>query len=218
MAATTAMLSQFRGDLLLGGHCFAATVTKTGTTTTNQATVTSLSSITSLAVGMGLSGGGFPVGTVIASIDSTSQITASKNSTAGASGATLTLTGDPFKVALIRVSMAGNYDAASTGYGNITGNSDEVSGTGYTAGGAALTNVAPSVTGGVAVASFGNPSWSAASFSFRAAMFYNAGARLGVANRGVAVFDFGSDQAVSGGGTVTLIIPSVSSSSGLIRI
>jgi hypothetical protein len=217
MPVTTAMLTSFKQDMLLAGHCFAATVSRTGTTTTNQPTATSFSSISGIAVGMAVSGGGFPVGTVIASIDNTSQITGSKNSTLGAGSATLTVSGDAFKLALIRASMNGTYNADSTGYGNLQGNADEVTGAGYSVGGVTLTSVAPATSAGFAMASFQNPSWTSASFTFRAAMLYNASARLGVANRGVAVFDFGLDEQVTGG-TVTVIMPTMSASTALIRV
>jgi len=39
------------------------------------------------------------------------------------------------KIALIKASPSGTYGAATTNYSDVTGNSDEASGTGYSAGG-----------------------------------------------------------------------------------
>ena len=53
---------------------------------------------------------------------------------------------DAFKVALFKAnaSITGTYDATTTNYSNVTGNSDELpNGSGYTTGGYALTNVNP---------------------------------------------------------------------------
>ena len=50
---------------------------------------------------------------------------------------------DTLKIALLKATASGSgtYGAASTNYSDITGNSDETSGTGYSAGGNTLTNV-----------------------------------------------------------------------------
>ena len=42
---------------------------------------------------------------------------------------------DSIKMALIKATPAGTYGAATTNYSDVTGNSDEASGTNYTAGG-----------------------------------------------------------------------------------
>ena len=42
---------------------------------------------------------------------------------------------DSIKLALIKASPSGTYDATTTNYSDVTGNSDEASGTNYTAGG-----------------------------------------------------------------------------------
>jgi hypothetical protein len=122
-------------------------------------------------------------------------------------------TGDAFKVALIKVSPTGTYGAASTNYSNITGNSDEVSGTGYTAGGAALTSVTPTTSGTTAYCDFSDVSWTSASFSATACMIYNSGK----SNKAVSTHDFGGTQTVSSG-TFTLVFPTADSSNAIIRI
>jgi len=123
-------------------------------------------------------------------------------------------TGNTFKVALIKVGPAGTYGAASTNYSNITGNSDEVSGTGYSAGGTALTNVTPTTSGTTAYWTFSpNPSWTTATFSATAAMIYNTSS----SNRAVATYDFGGTQTVSVG-TFTLVMPTADASNAVLRI
>lgn len=123
-------------------------------------------------------------------------------------------TGNAFKMALIKVSPAGTYDASSTNYSNITGNSDEVSGTGYTAGGTALTNVTPTTSGTTAYWTFSpNPSWTSATFSTTACMVYNTSS----SNKSVSVHDFGGTQTVSAG-TFTVVMPTADASNAILRI
>src|SRR5437868_2637029 len=87
-------------------------------------------------------------------------------------------TGHVFKFALIKVAPAGTYGAASTNYSNITGNTDEVTGTGYSAGGFAWTaaqNLTPLTSGTQAYWSWSvNPSWTSATFSTIGGMIYNS--------------------------------------------
>lgn len=126
-------------------------------------------------------------------------------------------TGNVFKIALIKVGPAGTYGASSTNYSNITGNSDEASGTGYSAGGFAWTaaqNITPSNTAGNAFWQFSvNPSWTSATFSTTAGMIYNSSA----SNKSVSTHDFGGTQTVSAG-TLTLVQPSNAASTSLLQI
>lgn len=121
--------------------------------------------------------------------------------------------GNTFKFALIKVTPTGTYGAASTNYSNITGNTDEVTGTGYSAGGAATTNSGVSTSGTTAIADFGNVSWTSASFSTTGTMMYNSTAT----NRAVALWDFGGTQTVTAQ-TFTLSMPASGASTSLIRI
>ena len=63
---------------------------------------------------------------------------------------------DAFKIALFKAnsSISGTYGAATTNYSDVTGNSDETSGTGYSSGGNTLTNVDPTTSGTTAFADF----------------------------------------------------------------
>lgn len=215
---TTAMLVTFKRDLFSARFCFNQSRTFTADTTNTAFTLANVSALTGLAVGMSLSGTGIPAGTVIASIDSSTGITMSKAATATGSTVTVTTVGDSFKAALIKVSPTGTYDATSTQYSDITGNSDEVTGTGYTAGGIALTNVDPTFTSTTAFVDFSpDPSWTSASFSARGTMLYNTTRRGPVANQGSSVHDFGGTQTVTSG-TFTLVFPTADSSNAILRI
>jgi hypothetical protein len=113
-----------------------------------------------------------------------------------------------FKIALYTSSAT--LDAGTTAYTT----SNEVSGTGYTAGGNALTvSVAPTSSGTTAYISFNDTSWYTATFTARGALIYNTSQ----ANAAVAIFDFGSDKSVVGG-TFTITFPAATSSSAVIRI
>ena len=81
---------------------------------------------------------------------------------------------DTLKIALLKSQAAGSgtYGAASTNYTNITGNSDEASGSGYSAGGNTLTNVTPVADSTTAICDFSDTTWSSASFTTCGAMIY----------------------------------------------
>jgi hypothetical protein len=90
--------------------------------------------------------------------------------------------------------------------------SNEVVGTGYTAGGVTLTGVTVNSSGYTAYVSFTNPVWTSASFTARAALIYNSSK----ANRSIAVLDFGADKTVSGN-TFTIALPGNTAADALIR-
>jgi hypothetical protein len=228
MAITTAMATSFKAEMFSGGHCFNATVTPTGTTI-GTTTVSSVSSMAGVAVGMTVLDTGnssIPANTVVASIDSATQLTLSKAATGSFPGTALSISGDVFKMALIKVSASGTYGAASTNYTNITGNSDETSGTGYTATGTTLTNVSPTTSGTTGFVNFSpNPSWTSASFSTIGCMIYNTSVRNGGTSgtnttgggRCCSVHDFGGTQTVTTG-TFTVLMPTANSTSAILRI
>lgn len=122
--------------------------------------------------------------------------------------------GNSFKMALIKSGMAGTYGAASTNYSNITGNSDEASGTNYTAGGATLTRVDPTSSGTTAYTTFSSPvTWSTATISAAACMIYNTTA----SNAAVSVHDFGGTVS-STAGTFTVTLPTADASNAILRL
>jgi hypothetical protein len=146
-----------------------------------------------------------------------SQVTLSKAHTGTITTATITFTGDAFKVALIKVSPTGTYGAASVNYSDITGNSDEVSGTGYTAGGIALTNSTPTTSGTTAFTDFADVSWTTASFSTTACMIYNTSAAR--RDREPCGVDARLRRHADGDrGTFTLVFPTPDASNAILRI
>ncbi len=92
---------------------------------------------------------------------------------------------------------------------------NEITGTGYTAGGQALSNVTVSSTSdGIVYVSFSNPTWNPAQFTARGALIYNTTR----SNASIAVLDFGSDKTQAGNNTFTVALPPDTASSALIRI
>jgi hypothetical protein len=87
---------------------------------------------------------------------------------------------------------------------------NEVSGSGYTAGGQALTGVAISSSGYVAYVNWSNVSWTAA-LTARCALIYN----VTQGNKSIAVLDFGSDKTSTT--TFTITMPANTSTTALIR-
>lgn len=72
----------------------------------------------------------------------------------------------------------------------IYSSTNEVSGTGYTAGGEILLNVVVSSGQGTGYATFDNPFWAGANFSTRGALIYNSTK----GNKSIGVLNFGSNQ------------------------
>lgn len=215
---TSAMLTSWKADAAFSAlHCFNATVSKNGDTHTSV-TVDNLANVTGLAVGMAVTGSGVAANTVIARILSSTSVELSKATTTSLTGTSLTFTADVFKLALIKVSPTGTYDAGTTNYTDVTGNSDEIAnGNGYTTGGIALTNAGPTTSGTTAFTDFADVSWTSATFSVRGCIIYNTTQRGPIATRGVAVFDFGGTQQVTAG-TFTLVFPTPDSSNAILRI
>lgn len=92
---------------------------------------------------------------------------------------------------------------------------DEVVGTGYTAGGKLLEGltVSADVNTGTVYANFDNVSWPGASFIARCALIYNATQ----GNRSVAVLDFGADKNFTAM-TNTVTMPANTATTALIRL
>lgn len=116
--------------------------------------------------------------------------------------------GHSFKFALYTPSAT--LDAATTAYSTL----NEVSSSGYTAGGFALTNVDPSQSGTTAMCTFAaNPTWSGVTFTTSQGLLYNDSQ----SDRAVAVFDFSGSQMVTAG-TFTITLPSVTPTTALLRL
>jgi hypothetical protein len=113
------------------------------------------------------------------------------------------------------------YMALYTAFADINDNTvvyastNEVVGTGYTAGGQALSNVTISSTSnGVVYVSFSNVVWNSVQFTTRGALIYNSTK----SNASIAVLDFGSDKTQTGNNTFSVLLPPDTSSSALIQI
>ena len=115
------------------------------------------------------------------------------------------LTTDTLKLALYTASA--NLDASTTVYTT----SNEITGTGYTAGGEIVTGAAISSSGYTAWVTFNNVIWTPAAFTTRCALLYNASK----ANRSIAVLDFGSDKTCTT--TFTVVMPGNTATTALIR-
>jgi hypothetical protein len=106
---------------------------------------------------------------------------------------------------------AATLNATTAAYATTNEISD--SGTNYTTGGNALTNVAISVDGTTAIFDADNVTFANATISAQAALLYNANN----ANSAIAVLDFGGIK-TSTNGTFELQFPTANSTAGLIRI
>ena len=114
---------------------------------------------------------------------------------------------DVIKIALY--TSAATLGAATTAYST----SDEVVGTGYTAGGNTLTGASVSLTGTPAFVDVSDTTWTTATITARGALLYNSSK----SNKAVAVLDFGSDK-TSTAGSFTVQFPANDSSSAIVRI
>ena len=120
--------------------------------------------------------------------------------------------GHTFKVALFTSSAT--LDATTTDY-SVT---NEVSGTGYSAGGGALTNVSPATSGTTAFTDFNDLTFSTATITANGAVIYNTttGGGSGTTDA-VVVLAFGGDK-TSTAGDFTIQFPTADASNALIRI
>jgi len=92
--------------------------------------------------------------------------------------------------------------------------SNEVSGSGYTAKGNALTSVTPALSTDTAVCDFADTSFTSASFTARGCLIFNDSAS---GDPAVCAIDFGSDKTVTSG-TFTIQFPTADASNAIIRI
>jgi hypothetical protein len=117
-------------------------------------------------------------------------------------------TGDTFKLALYDNSAS--FTAATTAYTAT----NEVSGTGYSAGGGTLTNVTPTSSGTTAFIDFADLTFSTATITAYGALIYNSSA---AGNPAVCILDFGADK-TSTAGDFTIVFPTADASNAIVRI
>ena len=128
-------------------------------------------------------------------------------------GGTHDLDTHTLKLALIKASPSGTYGAATTNYSDVTGNSDEASGTGYTTGGQNLDGATISTDGTTAIVDFTDEVFSSATVSADGCIIYNSSA----SNKAIAVIDFGGTK-TSTNGDFTIQFPAADASNAIIRI
>jgi hypothetical protein len=119
-------------------------------------------------------------------------------------------TSQSFKIALYTSDATLN--AETTAYSTT----NEISGTGYTAGGNTLTiatNPTNDTSSTVAYLDFSDTTWASSSITARGALIYKAGGTTPA----VAVLDFGSDKTTSSS-TFTVTFPTSAVTSAIIRI
>ena len=121
-------------------------------------------------------------------------------------------TGDTFKLAMYDNNAS--FDASTTDYTAT----NEVSGTGYTAGGGTLTNVTPTTSGTTALTDFADLTFSSSTITARGALIYNTttGGGSGTTDS-IVVLDFGADKS-SSAGDFTIVFPTADASNAIIRI
>jgi len=96
--------------------------------------------------------------------------------------------------------------------------SQEVSSSGYTAGGKALINQGVKVSSGVAITDFSDLSFTGVTLTARGALIYNTTTDGGTGTTdAVAVLDFGGDKTATAG-TFTIQFPAFTTSAAILRI
>ena len=115
--------------------------------------------------------------------------------------------GSTFKLALFTSSAT--LGASTTAYATT----NEVSGTGYSAGGSALTRVDPTSSGTTAFTDFADLTFSTATITANGALIYNSSA----SDKAVIVLAFGGDK-TSTAGDFTIQFPTADASNAIIRI
>lgn len=118
-------------------------------------------------------------------------------------------TAQTFKIALY--TSAANLSVATTAYSTT----NEASGTGYTAGGQALSvSTVPTSNGTTAYLNFSTVTWPVTSITARGALIYLAN---GTTNPAIAVLEFGEDKTTNGGDFVVQF-PATDAATAIIRI
>lgn len=118
-----------------------------------------------------------------------------------------TTSGSVFKIALY--TSTASLDATTTVYSAT----NEVVGTGYTAGGNTLTNIDPVSSGTTGFADFADTTWTSATITAAGALIYNSSQ----SNKAVAVLSFGGDK-TSTNGDFVVQFPAADSTNAIIRI
>lgn len=116
-------------------------------------------------------------------------------------------TGDVIKIALFTSSAT--LGATTTAYSTT----NEITGTGYSAGGVTIASSTPVSSGTTSIFDFADAAWTTATFTANGAVLYNSSK----SNKAICVIAFGSDQTVTAG-TFTIQFPTPDSTNAIIRI
>jgi hypothetical protein len=119
--------------------------------------------------------------------------------------------GNSFKLALYTSSATIN--KSTTAYSS-TNEISNTAGSAYSAGGKALTNVTPALSGDTACCDFADISFTSASFTANGCLIYNDTAS---GDPAVCAIAFGGDKTVSSG-TFTIQFPAADASNAILRI
>jgi|TARA_R110000824_G_scaffold64976_2_gene169621 hypothetical protein len=114
--------------------------------------------------------------------------------------------GSTFYLALYTSSAS--FSTSTSSYSN----SNEVSGTGYSAGGQALTNLGVAISSNIAFVDFSDETWTSATITARYGLIYKNSS-----NEAVLVLDFGGDK-TSTNGDFTVAFPAATNSAAIIRL
>jgi len=121
-------------------------------------------------------------------------------------------TGTPYTYKIALYTGNANLNNSTTAYSTA----NEITGSGYTAGGLPL-NISQVPVGdtnsNTSFVSFSNVTWTSASFTTRCALIYNSNT-----GASVAVLDFGSDKTNTAAGTFTITFPTPTATNAIIRI
>jgi predicted enzyme related to lactoylglutathione lyase len=117
-----------------------------------------------------------------------------------------------FKIALF--TSAATLGASTTNYTTT----NEVVGTGYTAGGVTLTNIDPTSSGTTAFIDFNDATWTSATITAAGALIYNTTTDGGTGTtNAVAVISFGGDK-TSTNGDFVVQFPTADATNAIVRI
>jgi len=119
--------------------------------------------------------------------------------------------GDTFKLAMY--TNTASFDAATTAYTAT----NEVTGTGYTAGGGTLVNVSPVVSSTTAFTDFNDLVFTTATITAFGALIYNTTPAHTYTNPTCVVLDFGGSR-TSTAGDFTIVFPAAAAATAIIRI
>lgn len=114
---------------------------------------------------------------------------------------------DTYKLALF--TNAATLGASTTAYSTT----NEVVGTGYTAGGVTLAGFSAALDGSTAILDFSDASWANSTITARGCLIYNSSK----SDAAVLVLDFGQDY-TSTNGTFAIAFPAATAAAGLLRI